>query len=317
MKDESEFDYILKREYDSFEDELDKSEPNDLRQIWHTPTELFKPYYGEAIARYMATNYKLSLYPYNDLLVYEMGAGNGTMMLNILDYIRDEHPEIYPRTKYKIIEISPALAELQKQNLRNVADGSGHENKVEVINCSIFDWETYVSSPCFFLALEVFDNFAHDSIRYDPTTFEAQQGHVIIDSNGEFHEHYTSTIDPVALRFLQLRDLAAQQGGGIVLPKRSSLRRLLPGASQLTEAEYIPTRLMQFFDVLHNYFPAHRLVSSDFNRLLTEVEGVNAPVVQTRYKRQMVPVSTPLVFITTPSFSKYIADSNIGSTRTL
>ncbi len=28
-----------------------------------------------------------------------MGAGNGTLMLNILDFIRDPDPEVYARTK--------------------------------------------------------------------------------------------------------------------------------------------------------------------------------------------------------------------------
>jgi hypothetical protein len=296
MKDEGEFDYQLKQKYDSFEDELDKKEYDAQRQIWHTPTELFKPYYGESIARYMATNYKISLYPYYDLLIYEMGAGNGTLMLNVLDYIRAEHPEIYPRTKFKIIEISPALAQLQSENLKKAARSQGHADKVEIINQSIFDWDTYVSSPCFFLALEVFDNFAHDCIRYNPQTLEAQQSHVIIDGDGELFEHYDSHIDPVAMRFLQIRDMTAQSSGGITIPRRSkSLHRLLPGYSPLSEPEYIPTRLMQFFDILHNYFPAHRLVSTDFNRLITEVQGINAPVVQTRFDRQMVQVSTPLV----------------------
>jgi hypothetical protein len=302
MKDESEFEFQLKQRYDALEDALDSKEVNIRRQIWHTPTELFKPYYAEAIARYMATNYKISLYPYYDLLIYEMGAGNGTFMLNVLDYLRAEHPEIYERTKFRIIEISPALAVLQKQTL---ASDSGHHGKVEIINRSIFDWDTYVSSPCFFVALEVWDNFAHDCIKYDSSTLAASQSHVIIDGEGDLFEHYTPTLDPVALRYLHLRDLlVAQSPGGsangspIPLPKKrsmASLTRYLPGYSGLSDAEYIPTRLMQFFDILHNYFPAHRLVAGDFNRFITEVPGVNAPAVQTRFQREMVQVSTPLV----------------------
>ena len=38
------------------------------RYNWHTPTELFHPYYGEALARYILVNYKLNVYPYNDLI---------------------------------------------------------------------------------------------------------------------------------------------------------------------------------------------------------------------------------------------------------
>jgi hypothetical protein len=52
---------------------------------------------------------------------------------------------------------------------------------------------------------------------------------------------------------------------------------------------------MQFFYTLYEKFPNHKLVSSDFHKLADAVEGLNAPVVQTRYKRKMIPVTTPLV----------------------
>ena len=114
ISDELEFNRILGQRYTDFEDRLDTEALDDARQLWHTPTELFRPYYGEAIARYLVENYKLSYHPFNDLIIYEMGAGNGTLMLNILDYIRDFYPHIYDRTKYKVIEISSALAKLKR-----------------------------------------------------------------------------------------------------------------------------------------------------------------------------------------------------------
>ncbi|KAM9888161.1 hypothetical protein OXX69_013133, partial [Metschnikowia pulcherrima] len=62
-------------------------------QLWHTPTELFSPYYGEALARYIIVNYKLNgCYPYEDLIIYEMGGGNGTLMCNVLSYIQKTEP---------------------------------------------------------------------------------------------------------------------------------------------------------------------------------------------------------------------------------
>jgi hypothetical protein len=301
MKSEHEFFQQLRHRYTAFEDALDDQEPNDLRQLWHTPTELFSPYYGEALARYLVADYqfntKYNLYPYHDLNIYEMGAGNGTMMLNILDYIRDEHPDVYERTKYNIIEISSQLADLQQQGLGHSAYARGHSDKVEIINRSIFDWDRYVSSPCYFLALEVFDNFAHDAIKYDLDTGDPYQSNVVIDQRGEFYEYYSRDIDPVARQFLERRHAACRtyphplQGSKIL----QSLRSLMPFRGQLSEPEYIPTRLMQFFYTLYQKFPNHKLISSDFHKLSDAVPGINAPVVQTRYKREMIPVSTPLV----------------------
>lgn len=303
IQDEPEFHRLLGQRYTEFEDKLDLKEPNDTRQLWHTPTELFRPYYGEAIARYLVANYKLSQYPYHDLIIYEMGAGNGTLMLNILDYIREVEPHVYHRTKFKIIEISSNLAKLQQNQLLRTADSRGHANKVEIINKSIFEWDQVVPSPCYFLAMEVFDNFAHDSIRYDPTTEEPLQGTVLIDSKGDFFEFYVPNIDPVASRFLRVRHAAT--GGRYPLPLHQSkilrkLRNVVPFAPNLSDPEYIPTRLMQFFDILGTYFPGHRLLTSDFHDLPDTIKGINAPVVQTRYKRRTVPVTTPLV--SPPSF---------------
>jgi len=239
------------------------------------------------------------LYPYHDLLIYEMGAGNGTLMLNILDYIRDADPEVYARTKFRVIEVSTALASLQTQQLQRTIASRGHADKVTIINKSIFDWDTYISSPVFFLAMEVFDNFAHDLIRYDHQTEQPLQGVVLIDAEGEFFEFDTPELDPVAARFLRVRQ-AACAGRPFDYPLRGprALRKLkskLPFAYNLSKPEYIPTRLMNFFDVLREYFPNHKLVTSDFHALPDAVEGINSPVVQTRYKRRMVPVRTPLV----------------------
>ena len=299
IKDEPEFNKLLGQRYIEFEDKLDETHFDEARQLWHTPTELFRPFYGEAIARYMVANYKLSLYPYHDLVIYELGAGNGTLMLNILDYIRQTDAEVYARTKFRIIEVSNALAKLQMRNLQATAASRGHLDKVEVINKSIFDWDLYVPTPCFFLALEVFDNFAHDVLRYDPKSGEPMQGSVLIDAQGDFYEFYNRTLDPIASRFLRVRDAACQDRNYSGPLKTSrlwrSFRHNLPFAPNLTVPEYIPTRLMQFFTILSTRFPAHRLITSDFHTLPQATAGFNSPVVQTRYQRRTVLVRTPLV----------------------
>ncbi|CUS10510.1 unnamed protein product [Tuber aestivum] len=295
IRDENQFQRVLGERYTSFEDKLDEVEMNPVRQLWHTPTELFKPYYGEAVARYLVENYKLTLFPYSDLIIYEMGAGNGTMMSNILDHVRHREPDVYQRTKYRVIEISENLASLQRAR----AAAGGHSEKIEIVNKSIFDWNTYVSDPCFFLALEVFDNFAHDIVRYDPQTEQPLQGIVLIDAAGEFIEFYTPKLDPTAERYLRIRQKVARPGYSHPLKGPKLLRRLrdqlTPFPENLTTPEYIPTKMLGFFDILREQFPAHRLVVSDFHALPDAIKGINAPVVQTRYNRTSIPVTTPFV----------------------
>lgn len=289
---------------------------NASRQMWHTPTELFRPYYGEALARYLLVNYMLSLYPYADLTIYEMGGGNGTLMLNIMDFIRETQPEVYKRTRYKIIEISGNLASRQKSQLQQ-DDGSvhhhltrkaaekGHQDKVEIINKSIFEWTQHVPEPCFFIGLEVFDNFAHDVIRYDNETRTPYQGYVVIDGNGDFQEVYSKDLDPLAEEFLRLRE---ELGGPpnpvsklgyhpLAQPKlyRRLKNMVWPFRENLSDPEYIPTRYLEFLHILRRYFPEHRLLTSDFTHLPDTTPGYCAPVVQTVLNNRMVPVQTYMV----------------------
>jgi len=153
-----------------------------------------------------------------------------------------------------------------------------------------------VPEPCYFVAMEVFDNFAHDTIRYNPDTEQPLQGTVLIDNDGDFYEFYVPDIDPIARRFLRLRNASTPPdlySHPLIRNRllRSLSRAVMPFQPNLSDPEYIPTRLMQFFDVLANYFPAHRLLTSDFHYLPDTIRGVNAPVVQTRYKRQTIPVT--------------------------
>ncbi|KAJ9660815.1 hypothetical protein H2198_002354 [Neophaeococcomyces mojaviensis] len=302
IRDGQHFQKLVDQEYVKFEDDLDEVAPDDLRQLWHTPTELFRPYYGEAIARWLITNYKMTLFPYHDLIIYEIGAGNGTLMCNILDYIRENDIEVYHRTKFRIIEISASLADMQNTNLSHSPYFADHLEHIQIINKSIFDWDTLVLEPHFFLALEVIDNFAHDALRYDPITEQPMQGSVLIDETGAFFEYYERTLDDLVSRYLRIRR-AASRHRYLRTPVTNPLnprwlrkiRHELPFAPNLTVAEYLPTRLLQFFDLLSSYFPHHRLLLSDFTQLPSATPGYNAPIVQTRYQRQNVQVTTPFV----------------------
>lgn len=273
------------------------------RQLWHTPTELFQPYYGEALARYLLVNYKLSLYPYNDLIIYEMGGGNGTLMINILDYIREKQPDVYSRTKYNIVEISSQLADKQMSNLQKRVHDTDHTSKVQIINSSIFNWDTVVPEPCFFIALEVFDNFAHDVIRYDNKTLMPYQGYVVVDEFGDFREIYNPNLDSWAKQFLKLRDsldyTPSWELGYHPLAQPLQLRRLKnvmwPFRGDLSDPEYIPTKLLEFLYLLKRCFPEHRILASDFTHFSERISGYNSPVVQTVLNKSMIPVSTYMV----------------------
>lgn len=229
----------------------------------------------------------------HDFLVYEIGGGNGTLAQDMLDYIQEEYPDVYDRTRYNIIEISENLANLQREKL------CAKHPCVTVTNQSIFHWEKVEPAPCFFLGMEVIDNFAHDMIRYDLRTLEPYQGLVAIDANGDYSAHYSRVTDPLISSFLSLRRrLHHTPPIPRLLKASSTLRSIytnLPFAPNLSTPEFIPTRLLSLLRTLRKYFPRHRLLLSDFSSLPNTIPGVNTPVVQTRYQNSTVPCTTLFV----------------------
>jgi SAM-dependent MidA family methyltransferase len=69
--------------------------------------------------------------------------------MDILEYLREEYPEVYDRTQYNIIEISGNMVKLQKERLHPA------HPCVNIVHQSIFHWNVREPAPCFFVAMEV------------------------------------------------------------------------------------------------------------------------------------------------------------------
>lgn len=241
------------------------------------------------------SEYLLKYFPYEDFKIYELGAGNGTLALNVLNHLRAHYPEVYDRTVYTIIEISAPLASAQRTRLRRAGHGQRTAN---IEHRSVFSWTKTEHAPCYVLAAEVVDNFAHDLVRYDIRTLEPFQGLVAIDGEGEFIPYYTRISDPLIASFLSLRQRIKRQPSLPWYLRASPLRRVLstlPFAPNLSPPEYIPTRQLSLLRLLRAYFPRHRLLLTDFSSLPDAVPGANAPVVQTSVRGTMVPCKTIFV----------------------
>lgn len=117
-----------------------------------------------------------------------------------------------------------------------------------------------------------------------------------IDDKGDYTEYFEPVgSDPLIARYLATRKQTHYKTPALANPMWYKLLKMLPYAPNLSKAEFIPTKLYAFLEVLKEYFPQHRLVLSDFSELPDAVEGVDGPVVQTRYKGTMVPCSTYMV----------------------
>ncbi|KAJ3361201.1 hypothetical protein GGF31_002433 [Allomyces arbusculus] len=293
-------------QYAQVEAKLARDVDDVTRQIWHTPTELFKPYFGYAVAKHVLDAF-LREVKRGPLVVYEVGGGNGTLMANILDYLQRHAPEIYATARYSIIEISASLAAIQ----RETAKRHGHASKVDIINTSILDDSSPVcEDPCFVIAMEVVDNLAHDVVRSDLSTGAPLSAVVTTDQFYDHAEEYAPITDPTLARALYLHAVAgyplprfsnvvSDPWGTLAarLPLGRTLVPKVPFAPNLSQRAFVPTMHVRFAEQIAKRFPAHKLVMADFSTLPDTIDSraMNAPVVQTRFKGSMVPVGTYLV----------------------
>ena len=167
-------------------------------RTWLTPSELFSPYYGRAIGRF------LSLLHQHDTIV-EVGAGNGTAALDALNYLREVAPEQYARTVYHTVEISAPFVMRQREQLFEHVEAG----RCFVHHCSALEMPMDISVPngmetsarpgvndgsasdrngdhgqVAVVALEVLDNLAHDAVAQHRRTGDWYQ--VLIDAEGRF-----------------------------------------------------------------------------------------------------------------------------------
>jgi SAM-dependent MidA family methyltransferase len=159
------FDFV------SFEDEQQyRTAVSDLYKsgtgTWTTPVELFHPHYSAAIGKWGVTAAKQSKEDVG-LHFVEVGGGTGTCAIGILNFLQENHPEIYGKSSYTIVELSEELSKLQKAKFKS----SGHG---EAIPCNVVQESGLTMDPSnwsFFdkehknicvVALEVLDNMPHD-----------------------------------------------------------------------------------------------------------------------------------------------------------
>ncbi|PRW05767.1 S-adenosyl-L-methionine-dependent methyltransferase [Chlorella sorokiniana] len=297
----------------------------ELQASWLTPVEIFQPHYGQAIANAVlqrwneqAADAVAAGRPEPPLRIYEIGGGTGTLALNILDWLRSEHPTAYARCQYACIEISPVLAALQR---RRVATEGGHASHFTVRQHDAADAAAWRAADAaegssgggssrqdehaFIVMCEVLDNLPHDRVWRDMGSAEWQQT-LVAESDryedlGQWSQHhsrggegdYFELVQPAAdplirrcLQAVQACDASADASGarksGLALTMARGWRKLVGEATD--EVRWLPTGCLQLLDTLQRARPSHTLIAADFDALPeVAVAGINAPLVATTY----------------------------------
>ncbi len=262
-------------------------------EAWLTPSEIFRPWYSRAIARYILKECERE--NHTSVNIVEVGGGNGTNANHILDMFRGSAPDLYQKMKYTLVEISSAMAERQK----NQVESNHGKERVDVINQDILTWKPGPSireRPTFVIMLEVLDNLPHDKIARKERgamkekwwSFNEEEKDdwleavVSKDAHGEFVESYRALDDPLVLECarLFLNENRSSGNQDVSLPQADGLDRFAQGVvdfgASLSKAVFrikdeqkvfVPTGALKLLHVLKDRLPNHRLVAADFETL--------------------------------------------------
>ncbi|GLD98128.1 hypothetical protein PINS_up006825 [Pythium insidiosum] len=250
------------------------------REAWLTPVEVFAPHYSHALAKYMLHS-PFSQQQKDTLRIFEIGGGAGTNALHILNYLRSHAPDVYERTRYTLVEISPVMAERQRQRVL-----SEHPHVCTVLNTDILtfaDQHDVVNEPCFFLAMEVLDNLPHDkvSIRHGKwcetvvraaASTSSSDGAAATGGGSEplaLVEDVRPVNDPLIRQTLEYFgcDLPLRVQYKLNNPLAQRVRQLFGKNEIDLDAAFIPTGAMQLLNTLRTSFPRHHLIAADFDEL--------------------------------------------------
>ncbi|CAL8470142.1 g9684 [Coccomyxa elongata] len=278
-----------------------KEHYNHLQASWLTPSEIFTPYYGCAIANFILDKHSQMAEPGTPLRIFEIGGGTGTLARDILDHLRASVPDVYREVDYRMVEISPVLAQLQE---RTVADVGGHSDHFQVECRDAADLRGWDGSkgddPCFLLLMEVMDNCPHDRVHREspsqPWLQTAIREHKGSDSPPSASA-VEETLQPLSDDLIQqCLAVGPWEHNGKPFWHRLLDWAVDAGSHGAENTIFLPTGCMVLLDTLIKARPFHCVLAADFDHLPeTRIPGKNAPLVATTAGGKTIDHSTYLV----------------------
>lgn len=175
-----------------------------------------QPWYSYAVAQWILSDFRraaaLSPATAPKLCIVEAGGGAGTHARHVLDYLRDQAPDVYATASYTDVELSAAMG----QRATETVERAGHRN-FAVVAGDITDtssrWtvaaEVGGEELCYVILMEVLDNLPHDKVRFsrrrESHGIETHQ--VVVRVDGETRaavEDAEPLTDPLLRRALEI-----------------------------------------------------------------------------------------------------------------
>jgi len=161
---------------------------------FETYSERFSPVFGQCMARQIIEMWENMDKP-DGFRVVEMGAGNGTMAKDILEYIESERSDLYNALEYTIVEISPRLTAMQETLL------SQNKEKVRWIKSSALDMDEKLGGGIegVFISNELIDAFPVHRVQ---CTHHSVKELYITHNGRRFIEEWGEVSDPAIIDYL-------------------------------------------------------------------------------------------------------------------
>ncbi|TYK18890.1 NADH dehydrogenase (ubiquinone) complex I, assembly factor 7-like protein [Cucumis melo var. makuwa] len=270
--------------------------------LYHVSCErVGMPWYAHGIAEAIMRTANLSV----PLKIYEIGGGSGTCAKGIMDYIMLNAPtRVYKNMTYTSVEISPSLAEIQRQTVGEVRS---HQSKFKVECRDAVDlrgWGDVEEQPCWVIMLEVLDNLPHDLIysenqvsswmevwvekQLDSDSLEWIISFILTDhpfqddkERESLVELYKPIQDPLIKRCVEIVNF--KENDHTKNSVLSKAKGIWSKAFPKPRRSWLPTGCLSLLEVLHHVLPKMSLIASDFSYLPdVRIAGERAPLVSTK-----------------------------------
>lgn len=200
-----------------------------------------------------------------------------------MDYIMlNAPPRVYNNMTYISVEVSPSLAEIQRETVGEVCS---HLSKFRVECRDATDrsgWGDAEQQPCWVIMLEVLDNLPHDLIYSENQVSPWMEVWVEKQQDREtLSELYKPLQDSLIKRCVEIIDLDKKHDSqsSAILKAKSVWSKVFPKPQRC----WLPTGCLKLLEVLHEVLPKMSLIASDFSYLPdVRILGERAPLVSTK-----------------------------------
>lgn len=216
---------------------------------------LYDPILTHSIARWLLVDCKLNYYPYSDLNIMNIytdlpqSLRIAESMMSYLKRVLSKN--LFERIRYTMVPLHSHRQKISTKLTKNIP------GEVQVISdAAIFASESsdfprpqqfVIEDPVYFLMLnDILKNTSHDLARHNGDLKQWEQCYMDINESGGKSRRFDVDLDywceSALPRALETND---------------------PAATKQSEGFYLPTRLIQLFDLLKTFAPAHKLFAID------------------------------------------------------